>query len=174
MNSYYEYLNLSHNHLEYFYLWTSIHKEITRQYNSCKMKMILQSFIYPIQQFEISITVRVYTHKPTLKSKDKFHVATLSKFYSQFCCKTFVADLRNFKCKISWPQIAVVSEKWQIYLMNIWDFHSCPTANDLSWQKNILDDDILHLHHFSNIKILENNICLVLKIMYKFCAANHL
>ena len=75
------------------------------------MKMILQSFIYPIQQFEISITVRVYTHKPTLKSKDKFHVATLSKFYSQFCCKTFVADLRNFKCKISWPQIAVVSEK---------------------------------------------------------------
>ena len=61
--------------------------------------MILQSFIYPIQQFEIPITFWVHTHKPSLKTKDKFHIATLSKFYSQFCCKiTFVTNLRNFKC----------------------------------------------------------------------------
>ena len=51
------------------------------------------------------------------------------KYYTQFCCKTtFVANLRTFKCKISWPQIAVVQKigvtvlekchhhKWYLFL----------------------------------------------------------
>ena len=79
--------------------------------------MILQSFIYPIQQFEISITVRVYTHKPTLKSKDKFHVANLSKFYSQFCCKTTFVAISSVK--FLGHKLRLYQKKTQIYLMNI-------------------------------------------------------
>ena len=36
-------------------------------------------------------------------------------FPTYFCCEiTFVVNLRTFKWKISWPQIAVVLKKWQI------------------------------------------------------------